>query len=142
MTKEQLLSGIREEIIKSKCWNWPAYLSEKGYARRKRSGKMLNVHRVIFQALIRDIPEGLVTDHLCRNRACVNPFHLEMVTNTENVMRGKGSAALNSRKTHCKRGHPLEGKNVRTVKSTGWRFCVTCKNTYQNKWRRDKRYAK
>jgi hypothetical protein len=68
----------------------------------------------------------LTLDHLCRNKACVNPAHLEPVTNRENVLRGVGLSAENARKTHCKRGHPLSGDNVVVSKGGRKRRCVAC----------------
>lgn len=72
------------------------------------------------------IPEGLVIDHLCRNRGCVNPDHLEAVTQRENILRGEGLAAANARKTHCPKGHPYSGENLYVVPSSGRRQCRIC----------------
>jgi hypothetical protein len=70
------------------------------------------------------IPEGLVIDHLCRNRGCINPTHMEPVTNAENVLRGEGPTAVNARKTHCKRGHPFD--DVNTYVYAKGRACRMC----------------
>ncbi len=87
--------------------------------------------------LVGPIPDGLYVDHLCRTPACINPAHMELVTNGENVLRGVCPAALNARKTHCKRGHPLDGANLRILVSGG-RNCRECNREmqYQRRLRR------
>lgn len=79
----------------------------------------MEVHRVSYQEFNGPILPGLVIDHLCRNKKCVNPKHLEAITSGENVLRGVGPTAMNARKTHCMRGHKLLGK-------VGSRSCQTC----------------
>ena len=74
-------------------------------------------------------------DHLCRNRKCVNPEHLEQVTHLENQIRGIGFIAKNIRKTHCDRGHPLNGNNLRMYKTR--RVCRECKNLIRRKSYKD-----
>ena len=70
------------------CWLWQGELNRNGYGRVWVQGKRLMAHRVIYEAIIGPIPEGMVLDHLCRNRACCNPQHLEPVTVRENTHRG------------------------------------------------------
>lgn len=85
-----------------------------------------------YEALLGPIPAGYVLDHTCRNRACVNVQHLEVVTNTENIRRGQSIPALNARKSHCKRGHELAGANLyRTPKG---RHCKACQHENQKRW--------
>lgn len=69
----------------------------------------------------------MTIDHLCRNRACFNPDHLEQVTNQTNILRGEGATATNARKTHCIRGHELVGTNLIASRTNG-RSCRICRN--------------
>lgn len=82
-------------------------------------------HRVSYEMLVGPIPEGLHLDHLCRNRACVNPGHLEPVSHRENMRRGNGWPGRNAKKTHCPQGHPYSEENVWLEKGGG-RHCRTC----------------
>lgn len=86
-------------------------------------------HRVYYEARFGPIPAGLQLDHLCRNRGCVNPDHLEPVTCRENLMRGHTVAAANAKKTHCNAGHALAGDNLRVWK--GKRYCIVCQRERQ-----------
>jgi hypothetical protein len=94
------------------CLLWPTS-SKGGYGTLSRGGTTLLAHRVAYELLVGPIPEGLTLDHLCRNRACVNPDHLEPVTMRVNVLRGVGFAGKNARKTHCLRGHVYDAENTR-----------------------------
>lgn len=98
-----------------------------GMTHEIRNGKRVNVpvHRVAYEAAKGPIPEGLHIDHLCRNRACCNPDHLEAVTKRVNTLRGVGPTAQNSAKTHCKWGHEFTPENTRQRK--GGRECLACK---------------
>ncbi len=88
------------------CWPFLGYLNPKSYGRyRELGGRTTQAHRYAYEALVGPIPEGLTLDHLCRTRACVNPAHLDPVTNRENVLRGVGLSAQNARKDRCRNGH-------------------------------------
>jgi len=110
------------------CWLWCGGLDSRGYGQLGVDGVTLRAHRVAYEAYVGPIPEGLELDHLCRERRCVNPDHLEPVTRSVNVRRGLApevNAARNLAKTHCPHGHPYEGDNVR-VHPNGGRSCRTC----------------
>lgn len=113
------------------CWNWMRHVDEDGYGRVKSKWKLRSAHRTIYELLIGKIPDGLVLDHLCRNRKYVNPAHLEPVTNFENIMRGVGLAVTNRVKTNCPGGHPYDeattGQKTRNGKAVG-RYCRICQN--------------
>jgi hypothetical protein len=96
-----------------------------GYGQLRVHGKVRKAHRVVWEQANGPIPPGLVLDHLCRNKACINIDHLELVTNRTNVLRGVGRTAINARKTTCPRGHPLEHNNL-CKRSDGTRSCRIC----------------
>lgn len=90
------------------CWQWDVLRPDSGYGQFGGG----NAHRWSFEFFIGEIPEGLQLDHLCRNRGCVNPWHLDPVPLVVNVMRGNGPMAINARKTHCLRGHEFTEANI------------------------------
>lgn len=122
------------------------YIDATGYAKKSHEGRMRLAHRLVYTALAGDIPDGLQLDHLCRVRHCVNPDHLEPVTQSENnrrsgaaisaVRRMQANATAAKRtKTHCQRGHPFDLFNTR-IEATGQRRCRACKNAGQRERRR------
>ncbi len=120
--------------LHSPCWNWFAARSD-GYGTYCVAGVMVKAHRHAYEALRGPVPAGLELDHLCRNRACVNPDHLEPVSKRENVLRGEGPTAINARKTHCaKAGHPLTDDNVRIQRGTNSRTCIACAKERSRAW--------
>lgn len=110
------------------CWFWTGTVDTSGYAvlARHLRGRWRNTlaHRFAYELLVGPIPEGLQLDHLCRIRYCVNPEHMEVVTLQENLRRGFGFAAVNSRKTHCIHGHEFTPEN--TYVFDGHRRCRAC----------------
>lgn len=115
------------------CWEWTA--SKRGdYGQfGLREGVIVPAHRYAYEYLVSPIPDGLVIDHLCRNTVCVNPEHLEPVTNVENIMRGESRPARNARKMQCVHGHRLSGVNLYVAPGSGKRQCRICRKAQARK---------
>lgn len=114
------------------CWLWTAYCNPTGYGRYSIQGRLFLSHRVAFFSMLSLRPEAsLVLDHKCRQRSCVNPAHLEQVTQKENMNRG-----LHATKTHCKRGHLFDEANTYRSPSRIGRRCRACLRITTNERRR------
>lgn len=109
-------------INENGCWDWNAAKDGRGYGVFKFNGKIRKAHRVSYEMHVMEIPEGLVVDHLCGNKSCVNPEHLEPVTQHENVLRG-------ARTKFC--GHNLPCSK-----------CYDCHRKYHNEYMRNWRKTK
>ena len=109
------------------CWNWNGCKSAKGYGRFQLLGKTYNAHRISYVIHGGTLLTGKEIDHKCRNRSCVNPFHLQQISHKENVLIGESLQAKNKRKTHCIRGHEFTDSNT-YFRKDGGRTCNTCRN--------------
>ena len=103
------------------CWLWTGHVNRGGYGMfNAEAGRTRVAHRQSYEIFVGLIPEGLQLDHLCRNRRCVNPAHLEPVTAAENTARG-----LNAKRTACPRGHDYTPENI-YVNRLGAQVCREC----------------
>jgi len=115
------------EIADTGCWHWIGSLKDSGYGCLNVGGRTEYAHRFAWMHLRGPIPKGLTIDHLCRVRKCVNPDHLEVVTQKVNTLRGDGPSAKQARQIECIHGHSLVGDNLYIVPSTGKRQCRICR---------------
>jgi len=115
------------------CWGWKASTIRGGYGQFSVNYKNVLAHRFSYELFRGEIPEGMTLDHLCRNRACVNPIHLEIVTNHENILRGLTGKMNNhqTKKTHCPKGHDyIESNLSKGGLKHGKRICLICRRDY------------
>lgn len=107
------------------CWEWTGARTGNGYGKCSvADGRVRDAHVQSYVMAHGEVPPGLELDHLCRNKPCVNPDHLEAVTRRENLLRANGWSGVNARKTHCKNGHPFDESTTK-LKPLG-RECRTC----------------
>jgi len=131
-----ILDAYPQHVIpepNSGCWICTYATGGKGYARLPVNGRLATAHRVSYELSCGPIPKGYEIDHLCRNKLCVNPGHLEAVTPQENVRR----AVLSREKERggtCPKGHPLNGGNS-VLSTKGIRRCRECQNIRQRRYR-------
>lgn len=123
------------------CINWNGSLDSDGYGRIQIGKKSRLAHRVAWEKENGLIPKPLVIDHVCRNRACVNVLHMEVVTIKENTLRGTNPPAQNARKKKCVKGHELISSNLRKTKDGG-RECSECSRARWRAYSKRKALAK
>jgi hypothetical protein len=134
----QRLAAVRKLITRFEgcildCWLWSGPKNAKGYGTIYFNGTTQATHRLAYAAIVGPLPPNKVLDHLCRNRACFNPEHLEVVTSRENTRRGIGPQLAAQRMlsvTHCPKGHPYDEANTKRAKD-GSRTCRECHRAAQ-----------
>ncbi len=119
------------EITESGCWEWTASKYPSGYGAFFDGSRVNGAHRILYELVVEPIPNGLQIDHLCRNRGCINPDHLEVVTPGENTRRGSPA-----RKTHCPQGHEYSLENTHRT-TDGHRHCRACDAARHRRYRRE-----
>lgn len=108
-------------------------ITTNGYSRIRINNKNIQAHRWAWELVNGQIPEGFVIDHICRNRKCVLPEHLRMITQQENIMAGLHNI---DNRSHCNQGHPFVKENI-MIRKSGKRECAEC-----NRIRARANYAK
>jgi len=121
----------RVRLVESGCLEWQGSMIPDGYGTFWDGKKSILAHRFAYEESNGKIKKGLVIDHLCRNRKCVEAKHMEAVTNKENILRGEGAGAKNNRKTKCPRGHDYK---IATGGTAKWRnrICRKCDKARQS----------
>ena len=124
-----------EKLPDDGCWLWVGARKRNGYGQFKLGGRPLLPHRIAYAWACGPIPDSAQLDHLCRNRACVNPAHLEPVTNRENALRGEHPNVLARRRGRCRAGlHDLTDSINVYVSSDGRRYCRACMRDRHRAW--------
>jgi len=127
--------------MKGECRFLPNKPRRDGYVSLTRGGGYFYAHRYVYEQEVGPIPDGLTLDHLCRNRACVNPDHLEPVTMRVNTLRGETITARNAAKTRCDKGHEFTPEN--TMRKPDGRRCRVCQRASEARYyERNKEAAK
>lgn len=134
---ENFLAKI--SIAENGCWPWIGAKTPKGYGHIKQGRKTVSSHRIAYELWVGTIPDGHELDHTCHtadeacrggndcpHRGCMNAEHLEPVSGTENILRGRCPSAVNARKTECVHGHPFNPENT-YLTPRGHRMCRICK---------------
>lgn len=140
---ERLVSRFWSKVDKSgECWEWTSTTLPGGYGTfrvapqsRPDLQQKAVAHRVAYQLEVGPIPNGLQLDHLCRNRSCVNPAHLEAVTQQENIRRGEVGRNMSDKKC-CPKGHAYSSDNTR-INASGARVCRLCQRDHARRYRRE-----
>lgn len=134
-------SGSYSEDSATGCWVWHGSKTEDGYGRFYAHHIRRKAHIWAYEHYVGLVTKGKELDHLCRNRLCVRPDHLEPVTHRENVLRGNGPAALVARniairlaRTHCKQGHLIDKENS-YITPIGYKECRVCRRVADAKYR-------
>lgn len=122
----------RVEKLPSGCWVWLRGKCQ-GYGYFWNGRSHVRAHRFAYEHCIGPIPAGRELDHVCRNRACVNPAHLEPVPGRENILRGVGITAILAKRTHCPQGHPYAGDNLYARPNRTHRECRICRKEEQRR---------
>lgn len=129
-------------VTESGCWLWLRGCNSDGYACMTVGITSTRVHKWAYEKYKHIVPTKMTLDHLCRVRSCVNPDHLDCISNWENSFRGDTLTGINARKTHCKNGHEFTAQNTEVYKTKNrkWsngiiRRCKICRRIYNKQWK-------
>lgn len=141
--RERLLAGIKK--VPSGCWEWQGSLSKSGYAHIGINDRTYRAHRISYTEWVGEIPAGMLVCHTCDNRKCINPEHLWLGTNSDNmrdcVSKGRFVVRPKLKRTHCIHGHKFTKKNTYLAPSGG-RHCQVCqRDKYKRKRTSSKPYT-
>lgn len=143
-TKQAEDEAIRDRIRKDEdgCWRWTGATSPDGYGKWRDRGtrKILSAHRLMYEMEVGPIPPGMVVMHTCDCPPCVNPAHLRVGTQQDNLRDMASKGRHRHHKDECTKGHPFTPDNTYLRKrATGGRICRTCMREYQREWKRQQR---
>lgn len=136
MAKKSLRERLLSKAVinwETGCWEWTAHRSSAGYGRIQIGKRNVEAYRVAYELIEGSVPQGLHLDHLCRVRHCINPAHLEPVTQRENTLRGVSPAARHAARNTCAAGHLHSESNTRVI--NGKRSCRECDRARQSRYR-------
>lgn len=141
MTRKRTADDFWNELVPDgECLVWPS-VNHDGYGRLTYEGRKWLAHRLTVHLYGIPVPDGYEVDHLCRNRACAKPEHLEVVDHRENMRRGTGMDRVHAAKTHCHNGHEFSSENTH-ITPKGARVCLTCRREYDRRYWREVRAPK
>jgi hypothetical protein len=133
---ERFFNKVSLPESEAECWEWVGGVTAGGYGQFRMGEHTCYTHRLAYQLLMRvRLETDQVLDHLCRNRRCCNPLHLEVVDNVTNILRGESPYARKKRQTHCINGHVFDERNTYVHPVTGERKCKACRTETMRRMR-------
>lgn len=123
MLPDRIEKRIDRTTSTTECWLWTGATNDRGYGMARFGAGAKYIHRIVYEVMVEEIPDGLTLDHICRTPSCCNPEHMEIVTRSENSRRAAGEI------THCTHGHEYTAENTGR-NSNGTRYCKRCHVIY------------